>query len=105
MINLSHALIEKQPESAKRHGKVILLYDNAPSHTSKLAKDTLRSLGWDILPPLLPLRINGTCAYRAALQQFERSWKMAQRMFCRKTKTFFFCGEVFITYLKDGQSA
>ena len=25
-----------------------LLHDNVPSHTSKLAKDTLKSLGWDI---------------------------------------------------------
>jgi hypothetical protein len=51
MINLNNALIEKRPEWAKRHGKVILLHDNAPSHTSKLAKNTLKSLGWDILPP------------------------------------------------------
>jgi hypothetical protein len=38
MINLNQALIEKQPEWAKRHGKVILLHDNAPSPTSKLAR-------------------------------------------------------------------
>jgi hypothetical protein len=42
LINLNHALIEKQPEWPKRHGKVILLQDNDPSHTSKLAKDTLK---------------------------------------------------------------
>ena len=52
MINLNHALIEKQPEWAKRHGKVILLHDIAQSYTSKLAKATLKSLGWDTLPPL-----------------------------------------------------
>ncbi|GFQ64870.1 mariner Mos1 transposase [Trichonephila clavata] len=28
----------------------ILLNDNAPSHTAKPVKDTLKSLGWDILP-------------------------------------------------------
>ena len=39
MINLNRTLIEKRPEWAKRHGKVILLHNNAPSHTSKLAKD------------------------------------------------------------------
>ena len=50
MINLNQALIEKSLEWAKRHGKVILLQDNAPYHTSKLAKDTLKSFGWDILP-------------------------------------------------------
>ena len=46
MINLNHALIEKCPEWAKKHGKVILLHDNAPSHASKLVKDTLK-----LLPP------------------------------------------------------
>ena len=51
MINLNHAFIEKRLELAKRHGKVILLHNNAPSHTSKLAKGTLKSLGWHILLP------------------------------------------------------
>ncbi|GFQ88228.1 mariner Mos1 transposase [Trichonephila clavata] len=48
--SVNHALIERRPEKAKRHGKVILLYDNALSHTAKPVKDTLKSLGWDILP-------------------------------------------------------
>ena len=51
MINLNHVLIEKRPEWAKRHGKLILLLDSAPSHITKLAKHTLKLLGWDILPP------------------------------------------------------
>ena len=38
---------------------------------------------------LSPLHINGQCACRAALQQFRISVKMAQKMFCRKTKTVF----------------
>lgn len=50
LINLNHALIEKRPEWARRHGKVILLHDNAPSHTAKPVKDTLAALGWEILP-------------------------------------------------------
>ena len=33
MINLNPALIEKRSEWAKRHGKAVLLQDNAPSHT------------------------------------------------------------------------
>ncbi|KAL6254101.1 hypothetical protein P5V15_014721 [Pogonomyrmex californicus] len=33
VINLNHALIERRPEWARRHGKVILLHDNAPSHS------------------------------------------------------------------------
>jgi histone-lysine N-methyltransferase SETMAR len=50
MINLNHALIEKRPEWARRHGKVILLHDNAPSHKAKLIQDTLKSLSWEVLP-------------------------------------------------------
>jgi len=34
-------LCEKQPEYQKRQHKVILLYDNAPSHTAKLVKETI----------------------------------------------------------------
>ena len=33
LINLNHALIEKRPEWARRHGRIILLHDNASSHT------------------------------------------------------------------------
>jgi len=50
MINLNHALIEKRPEWARRHGKVILLHDNAPAHKAKPVQDTIKSLGWDLLP-------------------------------------------------------
>lgn len=50
MITLNQALIDKRPEWATRHGKVILLHDNAPSHTAKPVKDTLKSLGWEVLP-------------------------------------------------------
>lgn len=50
MINLNHALIEKRPEWARRHGKVILLHDNAPAHTTRVVKDTLSALNWEVLP-------------------------------------------------------
>lgn len=50
MINLNHALIEKRPEWATRHGKVILLHDNAPSHTTNLVKETINALKWDVNP-------------------------------------------------------
>jgi len=42
---LNHTLIEKRPEWAKRHGKVLLLHNNAPFQTSKRAKHSLKSLG------------------------------------------------------------
>lgn len=50
MINLNHALIEKRPEWARRHGKVILLHDNAPAHKAKPVQDTIKTLGWEQLP-------------------------------------------------------
>ena len=50
MVNLNHALIEMRPEWATRHGKVILQYDYAPSHTAKGVKDTISALGWELLP-------------------------------------------------------
>ena len=49
IINLKHALIEKRSEWARRHGKVILQHDNAPSHTAKVVKNTLKALSWEIL--------------------------------------------------------
>ena len=49
MINLNHALIEERPRG-RRHGKVILLYDNAPAHKSKSVQDAIKVLGWELLP-------------------------------------------------------
>jgi len=49
MINLNQALCEKRPEYQKRQHKVILLHDNAPSHTAKLVKKTIEAFGWEIL--------------------------------------------------------
>ena len=43
MINLNYALIEKRPEWARRHGKVILLYDNAPAHKAKPVQNTIKA--------------------------------------------------------------
>ena len=40
MINLNHA---KRLEWTQRHGKVILLHD-----TTKVAKETLKELNWDV---------------------------------------------------------
>jgi len=49
MINLNQALCEKRPEYQKSQHKVNLLYDNAPSHTSKLVKETIETFSWEIL--------------------------------------------------------
>jgi len=49
MINLNQALCEKRPEYQKRQHKVILLHDNAPSHTAKLVKEMIEAFGWEIL--------------------------------------------------------
>ena len=49
MIDLNQALREKRPEYQKRQHKVILLRDNAPSHTAKPIKETIEAFSWEIL--------------------------------------------------------
>ena len=49
MIDLNEALREKPPEYQKRQHKVILLRDNAPSHTAKPVKETIEAFSWEIL--------------------------------------------------------
>ena len=49
MINLNQALYEKRSKYQKRQHKVILLYDNAPSHITKLVKETIEAFDWEIL--------------------------------------------------------
>jgi len=50
MIDLYQALCEKRPEYDQRQHKVIVLHDNAPSHTAKPVKETIETFGWEILP-------------------------------------------------------
>jgi len=52
MINLNQTLSEKRPEYQKRQHKVILLHDNALSHTAKLVKETIEAFDWEILSQL-----------------------------------------------------
>ena len=49
MIDLNQALREKRPEYQKRQHKVVLLHDNAPSHTAKPVKETIEAFSWEIL--------------------------------------------------------
>ena len=49
MIDLNQALREKRPEYQKGQQKVILLHDNAPSHTAKPIKETIEAFSWEIL--------------------------------------------------------
>jgi len=51
----------KNDRNIKKGNKVILLHDNAPSHTAKLVKETIEAFGWEILshaaysPALAPI--------------------------------------------------
>lgn len=103
MINLNHALIEKRPEWARRHGKVILQHDNAPSHTAKLVKDTLKTLNWEILshPPYSPdlapsdYHLFASMGHSLAEQcfaNFEEVEKWLFEFFASKEKKFFWDG-------------
>ena len=49
IMDLNQALREKRPEYQKRQHKVILLHDNAPSHTAKPVKETIEAFSWEIL--------------------------------------------------------
>ena len=49
MIDWNQALRKKRPEYQKRQHKVILLRDNAPSHTAKPVKETIEAFSWEIL--------------------------------------------------------
>ena len=103
IINLNHALIEKRPECARRHGKVILHHDNAPSHTAKVVKNTLKSLNWEILshPPYSPdlapsdYHLFASMGHSLAEQRFanfEEVKKCLAEWFALKEKKFFWNG-------------
>ena len=50
IIRLSRALQEKRPEYETRQHKVILLHDNARPRVTKLVKEMLEALRWEVLP-------------------------------------------------------
>lgn len=50
MHSLREALDEKRPEWRGKHSKVILQHDNAPAHTASVVTNTIKELGWEILP-------------------------------------------------------
>ncbi|GBP51064.1 Mariner Mos1 transposase [Eumeta japonica] len=49
-LHLSRSLKEKRPLYKQRHGKVILLHDNARPHVAKPVKTYLKMLQWEVLP-------------------------------------------------------
>lgn len=50
IINLERAYREKRPQHARRHERQLLLHDNAPSHTTKRVKETIKEMEWELLP-------------------------------------------------------
>ncbi|GFT63397.1 mariner Mos1 transposase [Trichonephila clavipes] len=83
-----HVLIERRPEEARRHGKETFLHNNYQCHTAKPVKDTLKSLGWDILPlslyapDLLPsdYYIFATIGHALAEQHFSNFEEVGKRL-------------------------
>jgi len=47
--DLSRAIAENRPEYQERQKRVILLHDNASSHKSKVVRDTVENLQWEVL--------------------------------------------------------
>ena len=106
MISLSHSLLERWLEWSRKHGKKILLHNNAPSHVAKPVKDTLKSLGWNILPhrtyspDLTPSDYHFFTSMKHALSEqnfnnFEEIGKWLDEWFAEKTSSFF---GIFINY-------
>jgi len=101
MINLNQALCEKRPENQKRQHKVILLHDNALSHTAKLIKETIEVFGWEILshvaysPDLAPSDYHLFASMGLAQQRFT-SYKDVRKWlddwFGSKEQQFFWRG-------------
>jgi len=51
LIKLHRTLREKKrPYYRKRHDKLIFLHNNAPSHTSTMVQNYLKTLNWEVLP-------------------------------------------------------
>ena len=103
MIALNQTLREKRPEYQKRQHKVILLHDNAPSHTAKLVKETIEAFSWEILshaaysPDLAPsdYYLFASMGHALAEQRFtsyENVQKWLDDWFASKEQQFFWCG-------------
>lgn len=103
MIDLDRALREKRPEYEKRQHKVILLHDNAPSHTAKRVRETIETLSWDLLehaaysPDLAPsdYHLFASLGHALAEQRFNsyenvRNW--LDNWFALKDEQFFWRG-------------
>ncbi|UYV79437.1 hypothetical protein LAZ67_17002609 [Cordylochernes scorpioides] len=50
MHSLREALNEKRPEWREKHNNLILQHDNAPAHNATVVKNTIKDLGWELLP-------------------------------------------------------
>jgi [histone H3]-lysine36 N-dimethyltransferase SETMAR len=103
MINLNQALCEKRPEYDKRQHKVILLHDNAPSHTAKQTKEMIETFNWEILlhaaysPDLAPsdYHLFASMGHALAEQRFtscENLQKWHDDWFASKEQEFFWHG-------------
>lgn len=50
LLNLRQAIDTKRPQYGLRHDRIILQHDNARPHLAKQVKETLKILGWEVLP-------------------------------------------------------
>ncbi|UYV64389.1 B52 [Cordylochernes scorpioides] len=50
MHSLREALNEIRSELREKHNKLILQHDNAPAHNATVVKNTIKDLGWELLP-------------------------------------------------------
>lgn len=95
--------IQKVGKWVKRQHKVILLHDNAPSHTAKQVTDTIEAFNWEILahaaysPDLAPsdYHLFASLGHALAEQHFdsyENVRKWLDNWFASKEELFFWRG-------------
>ena len=100
LISLQRALDEKRPIWRERHNKLILLHDNAPSHTAEAVKNTIEEFQWETLPhpayspDLAPSDYHLFSTLENALKQqrfdsFENVEIWVQSFFDQKNKDFY----------------
>ena len=98
-----NVLREKRPEYQKRQHKVILLHDNALSHTAKPIKETIEAFSWEILshaaysPDLAPFDYYLFASMGHALSDqhftsYENVRKWLDDWFASKEQQFFWRG-------------
>ncbi|UYV72269.1 hypothetical protein LAZ67_9002418 [Cordylochernes scorpioides] len=73
MHSLREALNEKRPECREKHNKLNLQHDNAPAHSATVVKNTIKDLGWELLPHPSDYHLFTSLGHALKNQEFSNS--------------------------------